>query len=313
MFNIGKIFDLRLSCGYRRGKNFLGENMEKYKNTGFIASAAGLLAMALMLGILFAATVGADEVRLQDKLLGLMYHQVLKDSSYHNDYCVSPDELEEDLKFLSREGFTSLLPSEAAQLLQNGEELPEKAVMISFDDGYETAVEYVLPLLEKYKMKAVFNIVGDFSDEYTELPDNEKNLSFAYLSWQEVKTLEESEYAEIGNHTYSMHVNGGDRQGCARKYGEDDESYRKALYGDIQRLQLKLSQLIGKRPVGFAYPFGLIGEDSDKIIESAGINVIMTCEEKPTVFSGLPLTVNRYNRAHGRSAESIYQKYLSQI
>lgn len=272
-----------------------------------------MLSIAVMAGVLFAATAEADETRTNGRLFGIMYHQVLKDPSYHNDYCVSPDELESDLKYFSENGFTALLPSEAEQLMESGEELPDKAVMITFDDGYETMLEYVLPLLEKYEMKAVVNIVGDFTDEYTELPDNKKNLSFSYLTWAEVKRLNDSGLVEIGNHTYSLHSNSGGRQGSARKYGEDEDSYRELVYGDVQRLQLKLSQLIGKRPTAFAYPFGMISDGEPEIIASAGFKVTMTCRELPTEFDSLPLTVNRYNRAHGRSAQSLYELYLSQL
>ncbi len=287
--------------------------MERIKNPAFLSAAAGILAMAVMLGVLFAATVEADEVRTRGKLLGIMYHQVLNDPAYHNDYCVSVQELESDLKYLSENGYTSLLPSEAVTLIQSGRELPEKTVMLSFDDGYQTGYEYVLPLLEKYKLKAVFNIVGDYADKYTELPDNEKNLSFSYLTWAEIKKLDASPWAEIGNHTYSMHDNGSGRRGSMRRYGESAEDYRQALTADVQRLQLKLSQLIDSRPVGFAYPFGMFSEEEPQILTDAGFKVIMTCNEQPTELTALPLTVNRYNRAHGRDVREICEQYMSAL
>lgn len=89
--------------------------------------------------------------------------------------------------------------------------------MITFDDGYETGLYYVLPLLKKYGMKAVINVVGSYTDEYSRINEEGKHLSYAYLTWNEIKTLSDSGYVEIGNHTYDMHSNNGDRNGCTRK------------------------------------------------------------------------------------------------
>lgn len=77
-----------------------------------------------------------------------MYHQVLKDESRSGKYIITPYELEEDLKYLSANGYVSVLPSELTQINDGERKLPEKAVMITFDDGYETGLYYVLPLLE---------------------------------------------------------------------------------------------------------------------------------------------------------------------
>lgn len=77
-----------------------------------------------------------------------MYHQVLKDESRAGKYIITPYELEEDLKYLSQNGYVSILPSELEQINDSKKKLPEKAVMITFDDGYETGLYYVLPLLK---------------------------------------------------------------------------------------------------------------------------------------------------------------------
>lgn len=286
---------------------------KRLKNPAYIAVLSGIASIAVMLGILFAAVIKADGEKTGGKLFGLMYHQVLKDPAAHNDYCVSPDELESDLKYLKENGFVSFLPEEMIKIADSGAPLPEKAVMITFDDGYETMLGYVLPLLEKYDMKATINIVGDFTDEYTALPDNEKNLSFAYLTWNEVKQLNDSGRVEIGNHTYYMHRTGSSRQGSTKNYNESEAEYRGVLYADVQKLQLKLSQLINKRPAAFAYPFGMMCDGEQEILESAGFELFMTCRELPSEIGGTPVIINRYNRAHGRTAEQLYSLYLSQL
>lgn len=272
------------------------------------AITAGMVCIAAMLGVLSAAIYAEDEEN--DRFLGLMYHQVLKDESRSGKYIITPYELEEDLKYLSANGYVSVLPSELTQINDGERKLPEKAVMITFDDGYETGLYYVLPLLEKYNMKAVINIVGRYTDEYSENGGEGEHLSYSYLTWNEIKTLSDSGYVEIGNHTYNMHSYNGERNGCARKENESDEQYRTVLYEDVARLSDKLQRVTGKRPVAFAYPFGSLSEGSAEIIGSAGISVFMTCCEQPCSMNrNGRIVINRYNRESGRSAQQICEEF----
>ena len=78
------------------------------------AIGAGIVCIAAMLGVLSAAIYAEDEKN--DSFLGLMYHQVLKDESRAGKYIITPYELEEDLKYLSQNGYVSILPSELEQI-----------------------------------------------------------------------------------------------------------------------------------------------------------------------------------------------------
>lgn len=280
----------------------------------YVAAAitAGIICIAAMLGVLSAAIYAQDEEN--DRFLGLMYHQVLKDESRSGKYIITPYELESDLKYLSENGFTSILPSELVSIKEKGGALPEKAVMITFDDGYETGLYYVLPLLEKYNMKAVISIVGSYTDEYSEADEEGKHLSYAYLTWNEIKKLSDSGYVEIGNHTYDMHSNTDGRNGCAKKDGESDEDYHIALYNDVSALSDKLENVTGVRPVAFAYPFGSLSGGSADVIGRAGAKVFLTCCELPSELDqNGKIVINRYNRASGRSVQEICAEYYDTL
>ena len=272
------------------------------------ARTAGVVCIAAMIGILSAAIYAENESG--DSFIGLMYHQVLKDESRAGKYIITPDELESDLAYLSENGYVSVLPSQLVKIREQGGRLPEKTVIITFDDGYETGLYYVLPLLKKYGMKAVINVVGSYTDEYSRINEEGKHLSYAYLTWSEIKKLSDSGYVEIGNHTYDMHSYNGERNGCARKENESDEQYRTVLYEDVARLSDKLQRVTGKRPVAFAYPFGSLSEGSAEIIGSAGISVFMTCCEQPCSMNrNGRIVINRYNRESGRSAQQICEEF----
>lgn len=272
------------------------------------AIMAGVVCIAVMLGILSAAIYAENESG--DSFIGLMYHQVLKDESRAGKYIITPNELESDLAYLSENGYVSVLPSQLVKIREQGGRLPEKTVIITFDDGYETGLYYVLPLLKKYGMKAVINVVGSYTDEYSRINEEGKHLSYAYLTWNEIKKLSDSGYVEIGNHTYDMHSYNGERNGCARKENESDEQYRTVLYEDVARLSDKLQQVTGKRTVAFAYPFGSLCEGSSEIIGSAGISVFMTCCEQPCSMNrNGRIVINRYNRESGRTAQQICEEF----
>lgn len=288
--------------------------MKSGKNTALAAIAAGIASIAVMLVVLGSAISAEDGKTSDRRLMGIMYHQVLKDESKSGRYIITPAELEADLAYLSKNGFVSVLPSDIVNVVDNNGKLPEKCVMITFDDGYETGLYYVLPLLEKYNMKAVINIVGSYTDKYTEIDCEGEHLSYAYLTWDEVKRLNGSGMVEIGSHTYSMHCDQDGRKGCSRLPGETDGEYRSALLEDLTALSEKLLSVIGKKPLSFAYPYGVISEGSEEIVADTGVRVLMTCCELPTVINDSDrIVINRYNRESGRTVGEIYLQYLQSL
>ena len=89
----------------------------------------------------------------------LMYHMVSehlpKNKSKFNRLRVKPSEFEKQLIWLKNNGFTSFTLSE----LVNLEVIPKKAVVLTFDDGYEDNFTKAFPLLKKYNFKATIYIV----------------------------------------------------------------------------------------------------------------------------------------------------------
>ena len=84
-----------------------------------------------------------------------------------------------------------MLPRELA----GGEPLPEKPLLITFDDGYRSNYELLFPLLQAYQMKAVVSIMVYMQDVSA---DN-------FLSWDMCREMADSGLVEIGSHAYSLH------------------------------------------------------------------------------------------------------------
>lgn len=242
------------------------------------------------------------------KLPIIMYHSVLRDPKRAGEYIVSPQTVENDLIYLKQRGYTAITASELAEAVKKGDELPEKPVMITLDDGYLNNLTYVLPLLERYDMKAVVSVVGSYCECFSQ--NNDHNPAYAYLSWEDIEELTATGRVEIGNHTYDMHSRTG-RKGIKRLRGEDEAAYYAALVCDIGRTQSLLEENCGIVPTTFAYPYGQVEKAAVPVLKEMGFTVLLTCTEKVNELNGDPAVLNdlgRFNRPSGISTEKFMRK-----
>lgn len=139
----------------------------------------------------------------------LMYHMISehlpKNKSKFNRLRVKPKEFEKQLIWLKKNGFKSYFMSEISQ------DLPEKSVILTFDDGYKDNLLNALVLLKKYDFKATIFIVLNrldknwASDRDSGLSSDELNNE-VMLTDDDVSKLIDSKLIEIGSHTIS-HAN----------------------------------------------------------------------------------------------------------
>lgn len=241
----------------------------------------------------------------------IMYHSLLKDPDRAGEYVVSPDVFESDMTYLIENGYTTVFVSDLVDYVENGADLPDKPVVVTFDDGYYNVMEYALPFMRENNIKGVMNIVGAYTEQST--AEDGHNPAYSYLTWEEISRLEQSGFFEIGSHTYDMHSIGV-RSGCKKRYGENTVTYRNALTEDIGGLQELLSEKSGITPVTFAYPYGFISEESVPVLREIGFKALLTCYEKPNYISrddpDCLFQINRYNRPSGVSTEEFMEKLL---
>lgn len=239
----------------------------------------------------------------------IMYHQITADSSATDTYIVTCEQLESDFKYISENGYTAITAEELYTYVSEGSGMPEKPIIITFDDGCESFFNYAVPLLEKYNLKAVMSVVGSFADRFTTVEDH--NLRYSCLNWDEIAELTKNGRVEIANHTYDMHSNSGGRKGASKKFGESDEEYKAALVSDATKMQDLTFQYTGRYPVTFTFPYGAMSKNSRSIIASMGFHVIFTCEEKVNKITSNPeclLRLGRYNRSGKYTTEKFFNK-----
>ena len=229
-------------------------------------------------------------------LPALMYHSVLKNPSRTGEYVVTPSLLESDLMYLKERGYTAVSPEEILAFTDEGVQLPEKPVLITFDDGHLNNITYALPLLEKYDMKAVVNITGAFTVQAEK--ENDPNPAYAYMTRENAAELLSGDVFSVGCHTYNMHSLNG-RKGAARNNGESEEDYLRAFAEDTD----KWLELFGSGHCVYAYPYGAMSREGFDVLRERGFRIILTCRETGNfVYSDGSMKdelviIDRYNRS----------------
>lgn len=180
-----------------------------------------------------------------DSFYVLMYHNLCEDESGVNSQTVTAAKFKEDMQWLADNGYTSFFPSE----LQGKKTLPEKSVVITFDDGYKSNYTFAYPILRELGLKAEISLV-------TYNVEN-SDLYVIFMNWDEAKELAQSGVVEIGSHTHWLHNpdNGGNVY-TDEKNGVDRAASAEALREDLETSSRLIEEHTGIKPVTFAYPYG---------------------------------------------------------
>jgi peptidoglycan/xylan/chitin deacetylase (PgdA/CDA1 family) len=238
----------------------------------------------------------------------IMYHSVLKSRS--GDYIIHPDVLEKDLLYIQEKGYTTITISDLIDYVYNNTPLPQKPIIITFDDGHYNNLGYAVPILKKYNMKAVISIIGKYTDDFSKT--DEANLNYGHLRWKDIIELINDGTIEFQNHTYNLHTINS-RKGAAKKSNESLEEYASLLSTDILKLQEEFKNNANYTPTAFTYPYGAISKESIPIIKQLGFKASLSClagvnhiTKNPDCLYGL----KRNNRPSGISTENFFKKIL---
>ena len=243
----------------------------------------------------------------------LMYHNITKNSARAGRYTVTEDEFITDLEYIRDKGYTAVTVSELEAFVNGNASLPEKPIMITFDDGFESFYVIAYPLLRQYGMKAVVSVIGSVTEKYSSIDDH--NISYSNLTWQEIIEMRESGCVEFQNHSYNMHNNqNGQRKGISKLKGESESEYKAALTADLYKSQELFYTNCGFRPAAVAYPYGAKSKSTLSIIKECGFICTLGCEEKTNTVtvgdSECLFNLGRYNRASGIATAEFFEKII---
>lgn len=240
-----------------------------------VAALCGMLALLLTLSLFILPFSCRKDDEVYVKVPIIMYHMVLNDPPEIGRYVIKTAQLEEDLRHIRDSGYTTITVADLIDYVYNGKALPKKPIMLSFDDGYYNTYCNVFPLMQKYHMKMVLAVVGNWADAAGETNVNDPNYSYA--TWAQIAEMYRSGLVEIQNHSNDLHVI-GTRWGSTIKNGESLQEYRLVLVADLLRMQLKTVEYTdGYLPTAFVYPYGLVSYESKSFIKEMGFKASFSC------------------------------------
>ena len=268
---------------------------------------ASLLALILLLSLAACqAGGGSGNPYSGEKLPVLMYHHVVEDGQECNDMTVTVSRLREDLQWLKDNGYTTVLPRELAA----GEALPEKPVLITFDDGYRSNYNLAFPIFQEFEAKMIISVMVYMQD----------NAASDFITWAMCREMVDSGLIEIGSHTYLLHnldERGGsfDPQGVngvQRKPEETDGDFQARVLDDIQRSYDLIAEKLEVSPTFFAYPFGLTEPDADGLIRELFPVTAVTLPKTADLTGGL-YDLPRHTVTMNKSLDSILNPPLKTV
>lgn len=269
---------------------------------------AALVAAATLFAAVFTvyAQTGEDAVEVPI----VMYHSVLKDEARHGQYVISPSQFEEDLIFLEEHGYTTVLMSDLINYTEGGE-LPEKPIVLTFDDGYYNNYLYAFEIAGRHNARFVISPIGYYAQLFSE--SGEHNAYYSHATWQQLKEMVDSGLVEVQNHSYNLHKNENGTLGVKAVSGESDEQYRTRISEDILQAQEAIEHNVGVRPTTMVYPFGAMSGNTLEIMRSLGFKATLTCEErknKITRDAQSLYDLGRYLRPSGVSSENFFTQKM---
>ena len=252
-----------------------------FRPKGWMLAAAAALALGCAVGALGRAALASAPASAAPRegipLPAVMYHGLLRDPALQGTYVIDPTLLESDMAYLQSRGYT---PVHIADLIgyTEGGELPEKPILLTFDDGCYNNYVYAYPFAQKYGMKIVISPIGVWADSYS--ASGEENAAYSTLTWSRMREMQESGLVEFQNHTYDLHGETDGRLGSSRREGESDEEYAAVLSADLGKMQDRMREELGRPADCFVYPFGAIGEGEEALVRSLGFRCTLTCDSR---------------------------------
>jgi peptidoglycan/xylan/chitin deacetylase (PgdA/CDA1 family) len=236
----------------------------------------------------------AEETEYTVEVPILMYHSVAEEGEGSD--IISASRFEEHLNALQAAGYTAVTFEDLRAYVTEGTPLPEKPVVITFDDGYADNYTLAYPLLQKYQMQATIFAIGVSVGK-----DTYKDTGVAmipHFSLEQAAEMTDSGAVSVQSHGFDLHqVTGRDtepiRQGVLPLEGESEADYIHFLRQDCQRMQ----DLLGYSPSVFAYPYGYASELSEAIFNEMGIYATVTTQENTnTIIQGVPQSLRQMGR-----------------
>lgn len=237
------------------------------------------------------ATALPDETVSRDVPV-LMWHNLAEESS--GDMTISVDTFRAQIEALHEAGFKTVSLQQLYDYVHFGTELPEKPIVLTFDDGYFSNYEYAFPILQEYDMQATIFAIGVSVGKDT-YKDTDHAMT-PHFGADEAREMVDSGLISVQSHTFDMHQwppfedgNVQVRETLLPFDGEADADYEAAVEADFAESRELLESITGQPVNALAFPEGAYVTLTQDALRSAGAELTFTTVRAVnTVVKGLP-------------------------
>jgi len=243
------------------------------------------------------------------RFVAIAFHDVVDKRDQLETDSVTSTSLAQFFDWLKGTGWTAISLDDVAAAARGVRRLPEKAILISFDDGYASLYTRVFPLLQVYRFPIVAALVGSWMEgrpDGTVVYGDRIVPRSNFISWAQAREMQASGLVEFASHSYNLH-----RGVLANPQGnmvpaaitwqydpatgsyEDDARFRARIRADLARARSQLAANLGHPPRALVWPFGRYSGPALEVAKQVGFTFALTLEPEPAYTSDL-FAIHRY-------------------
>ncbi len=194
---------------------------------------------------------------------------------------ITQDDFKAQMKYLKENDYHVIMLDQLLDFLDYKEQIPEKSVVITFDDGWSSVYDFAFPILKKYDFPATIFIYTDFVG------------GGKAMSWKQIKELSEAGF-DIQCQTKTH------RNLTVPKKNESFKEYFKSLEMEISYPKKLFKKKLNKECECLAYPYGITNNLVIAMLKKHGYRAALTVEQESNSFFIDNYRINR---------SAIYGKY----
>jgi peptidoglycan/xylan/chitin deacetylase (PgdA/CDA1 family) len=188
---------------------------------------------------------------------------------------VSPKVFGEQMAYLAQNGYRVVRLSELAEFLAGKRALPEKAVVVTIDDGYTSMYNHAYPILKRYGFPATVFVYTDFIGARDA------------LTWDQMQELVATGLIDVQAHS-KTHSNL-----TIRGYSESDAAYRDRLNSEVAMPRQVLERKLRVNVSTYAYPYGDTNPTLIETLQKASYRLALTVDPGGNAFFTPPYQLRR--------------------
>jgi peptidoglycan/xylan/chitin deacetylase (PgdA/CDA1 family) len=244
------------------------------KNPQVVAHAASEVAKATPAA---SATPIPEPINLKSQVIVLCYHRF--EDKPKDSLAIKPADFEAQMQALKDSGIT-VIPMTDFLAWRRGEKgIPEKAAIVSIDDGYLSGYNVAWPILKKFGYPFTMFI-------YTDYIKGGPKSGGQSISWDQLAEMRDAG-VDIEGHTVS-------HSSLNARKGKTDEQYLAWLKSEIVGSKEMLEKNLGIQIKAFAYPYGVHNETVRDVVKQSGYEAAFTVYGQRIAYGADPMMIGRY-------------------